>query len=110
MKVHFILKSSLIWQLFVIFVLGHLIANYNAVKSVIMNTFNRNRFYLLTQHYFKTNDILTPFVCNKLEPVLHTVKSNFSIQLGCKLEHFGHLNEKKLNKKKYMNVESILKN
>lgn len=91
-----IIYFSLIWQLFVIFVIGHLIANYLCVKSVVMNTFNQNRFHLLVENFFNTNVILTPKVVNKLEPVLSTVKRTLSVNLGCPLTNLTNLNNPQL--------------
>jgi hypothetical protein len=84
--------------LFILFVIGHLVANYNAVKAVIMNTFNQNRFYILVKNYLNTGEILTPTVVNKMEPVLHTVKRIFSINLGCSMNRISNLNNSQLTR------------
>lgn len=79
--------KRLIWALFIFFVFGHLFANYKAVKSVIMKTFNRNRFHITCQGYFKSGQVLSPLVVNKTEPVLCTVGRYFKhIDFGCSIE------------------------
>lgn len=78
--------------------IGHLFSNYKAVKSVIIQTFNRNRFHILVQAYLSTNKILEPYQVNKLEPVLTTVSRYFSkLKLGCCINNFTSLNENQLN-------------
>jgi len=91
------LALSLIWPLFILFVVGHLLANYNAVKSVIIQTFNRNRFHIVAQAYFKQNLILPPYECNRNEPVLWTVSRFFThIKLGCSIREFKILSSDQL--------------
>lgn len=87
------LMFSLIWPLFIFFVIGHIYCNYNAVKSVTMKTFNRNRFHILAQHYLRYNSqILDTNTVNKLEPVLSPCRRCFSrIRLGCSLNYFTSL-------------------
>ena len=94
---YFLLALRLIWPLFILFVAGHLFANYNAVKSVIIQTFNRNRFHIITQAYFKQNVILLPYDCNRSEPVLWTVSRFFrNIKLGCCIREFKNLSSDQL--------------
>ena len=92
------IKLSLIWQLFLLFVIGHLVANYNAVKAVVMNTFNQNRFYILVNNYLNTGEVLNPTVVNKMEPVLYTVKRIFSVNLGCSMSRISNLNNSQLTR------------
>ncbi len=42
---------SLVWILFVLFTLLHIYANYRAVKSVSMETFNMSRFAIFIENY-----------------------------------------------------------
>ena len=87
-------SKSLIWQLFVLFVLGHLFANYKAVKAVVMRTFNRNRFHILLNSYFETASISDPRLVNMLEPVLCSVSRQLSnLNFGC---HINELKDTKL--------------
>jgi hypothetical protein len=69
--------DRLIWQLFFIFVCGHLYANYRAVTCLVMKTFNRNRFHIVCREYFTSGRILEPDVANRMEPVLRTVSRVF---------------------------------
>jgi len=67
-----------------------------AVKSVVMNTFNQNRFHILASHFFNTGLILAPKLANKLEPVLLTVKRCLKINLGCSINNLTNLNNSQL--------------
>ena len=90
-------SKALIWQLFFVFVIGHLFFNYKAVKSVIIQTFNKNRFHILVQEYLSTSKIMVPYHVNKSEPVLATVSRYFSnLKLGCCIDNFNSLNENQL--------------
>jgi hypothetical protein len=64
-----------------------LFANYRAVKSVVMKTFNQNRLHIVTEHYLKNDgEVLRPAEANNKEPVLRTVNRFFRrIDLGTKL-------------------------
>ncbi len=46
---------SLVWLLFVLFTLLHIYANYRAVKSVSMETFNMSRFAIFIENYLSKN-------------------------------------------------------
>ena len=50
----------------------HLFANYRAVTSVTMETFNQARLHIVTQQFFKSQDqtILSVKEANKREPVV----------------------------------------
>ena len=90
----------LIWQLFFLFVIGHLFANYKAVNSVVIQTFNRNRFHILIQAYLRSNRklIQSPVQVNNQEPVLFTVSRFFKdIKLGCSINNFNSLSDKQLD-------------
>ena len=56
------LEIPLAWLLFTLFTGMHLFCNYRAVKSVILDTLNDQRYELLCRHYFFTNgnDCLSP--------------------------------------------------
>lgn len=100
--------------------IGHLFANYNAVKSIVMRTFNRNRYHLLLDSYFRTDSILRPAVVNRSEPVLKNVSRYFGhIDLGCSVKDlfFTSLSDcsklKRFEDEKYLiefNVKSNNKN
>ncbi len=76
--------------MFALLVIGHLLANYNAVKSVVMETFNRNRFHIMVVSYLLTGHVRTPQSVNSEEPVLTSVSRYFtSIQLGCSIERLA---------------------
>ena len=72
--------------MFALLVAGHLLANYNAVKSVVMETFNRNRFHIMTESYLRSGHLRTPLSVNSDEPVLTGVSRHFvDIRLGCSI-------------------------
>jgi hypothetical protein len=87
-----------------IFIFGHLFANYKAVKALIMRTFNRNRFHLFAQAYFgsaaaSANDIVNaePYLINKMEPVLFNVKRHFkTLNFGCSISQMKRLDKLQL--------------
>lgn len=69
----------------------HLTANYFAVKSVIMETFNSARFKIYVQHYFsqggKLQNLLTVDEVNKKESMFFSIYSGETvIKLGSPLK------------------------
>uniref|UniRef100_A0A669DX08 RUS family member 1 n=1 Tax=Oreochromis niloticus TaxID=8128 RepID=A0A669DX08_ORENI len=55
--------------LFFLFTVLHLFANYKAVRSVVMETFNEARLSIVLQQYLKDKRILSPPEANQREPV-----------------------------------------
>ncbi len=97
--------------MFILFVLGHLFANYKAVKSLIMETFNFNRFRIAVVDYFSTNSVLSPLDANRREPVLFALKHNLTIKFGCKIDlvkNFNIIDFAQFSKEKYF-IEYDLK-
>lgn len=47
----------------------HLFANYKAVRSVVMETFNEARLSIVLQQYLSDKQILSPLEANRREPV-----------------------------------------
>lgn len=56
-------------SLFFLFTVLHLFANYKAVRSVVMETFNEARLSIVLQQYLRDGRILTPPEANQREPV-----------------------------------------
>jgi hypothetical protein len=58
-----------------------------------MNTFNQNRFSIVSQNYLKFGEtfVLEPTIVNKKEPVLKTTKKYCSISIGNSLKHIENL-------------------
>lgn len=84
-------SKYLIWPLFIFFVAAHIFSNFKAVKAIVMNTFNRNRFHIFSQKYLSSNkgQIEGPELVNKLEPVLKTCPRYFTtIKLGCSIKEY----------------------
>ena len=92
----------MIWPLFILFVVGHLLSNYKAVKSVVMETFNRNRFHILVRHYLRPSShrqVLDTKLVNQMEPVLFNCASYFKqVRLGCSVSHFDSLTQLRIEK------------
>uniref|UniRef100_A0A3P9M6M8 Zgc:162613 n=1 Tax=Oryzias latipes TaxID=8090 RepID=A0A3P9M6M8_ORYLA len=72
--------------LFFLFTILHLFANYKAVRSVVMETFNQARLSIVLQQYLKDKRILSPFEANQREPVFLEFKITTPIKLGVKLQ------------------------
>lgn len=60
---------SLTLCLFFLFTILHLFANYKAVRSVVMETFNEARLSIVLQQYLSDKRILSPLEANQREPV-----------------------------------------
>lgn len=80
----------LMWLIFVLMTTIHLFANYYAVKSVVMETFNAERFRIVTEHYLQTNQgqILSISEANKRESVflLPLNRETAVVRLGVSLD------------------------
>lgn len=60
----------LVWTLFVVFTLLHLLANYRAVSVVSMETLNKARLHLLISTYLGTGRVPSVKAVNVREPIL----------------------------------------
>ena len=60
---------SLTLGLFFLFTMLHLFANYKAVRSVVMETFNEARLSIVLHQYLRNGQILGPADANRQEPV-----------------------------------------
>uniref|UniRef100_A0A3Q0RGE0 RUS family member 1 n=1 Tax=Amphilophus citrinellus TaxID=61819 RepID=A0A3Q0RGE0_AMPCI len=74
--------------LFFLFTVLHLFANYKAVRSVVMETFNEARLSIVLQQYLKDKRILSPPEANQKEPVLFGTSfgQTVPIKLGVRLQ------------------------
>ena len=63
---------SIIWFLYIMFTILHLFANFRAVKSVSMATFNQARLHIAANHYLESRHqrVLGVKDTNRKEPVL----------------------------------------
>ncbi|KAF6736713.1 RUS1 family protein C16orf58-like [Oryzias melastigma] len=68
--------------LFFLFTILHLFANYKAVRSVVMETFNQARLSIVLQQYLKEKRILSPAEANQREPVFLEFKKKHTDQAG----------------------------
>ncbi|CAN9506007.1 unnamed protein product [Ophioblennius macclurei] len=72
--------------LFFVFTVFHLFANYKAVRSVVMETFNEARLSIVFRCYLRDGQILSPMDANRREPVLLDFGSSVPIRLGVRLQ------------------------
>lgn len=72
--------------LFFLFTILHLYANYKAVRSVVMETFNEARLSIVLQQYLKDGRILSPPQANQREPVFMEFRKTVPIKLGVRLQ------------------------
>ncbi|XP_040918871.1 RUS1 family protein C16orf58 homolog [Toxotes jaculatrix] len=73
-------------SLFVLFTILHLFANYKAVRSVVMETFNEARLSIVWQQYLRDKRILSPLEANQREPVFFDFRKTVPIKLGVRLQ------------------------
>ncbi|KAK2833073.1 hypothetical protein Q5P01_016962 [Channa striata] len=73
-------------SLFFLFTILHLFANYKAVRSVVMETFNEARLSIVLHQYLIDKRILRPFEANKKEPVFFECRKVVPIKLGVRLQ------------------------
>lgn len=64
-----LLSFRLTLSLFFLFTILHLFANYKAVRSVVMETFNEARLSIVLHQYLSDKTILSPHEANQKEPV-----------------------------------------
>ncbi|XP_045891902.1 RUS1 family protein C16orf58 homolog isoform X2 [Micropterus dolomieu] len=72
-------------SLFFLFTILHLFANYKAVRSVVMETFNEARLSIVLQQYLRDRRILGPLEANQREPVFLEFRKTVPIKLGVRL-------------------------
>ncbi|XP_061080051.1 RUS1 family protein C16orf58 homolog [Conger conger] len=78
-------STLLTFALFFIFTVFHLLANYRAVRSVVMETLNEARLSILLHHYLRDGRILSPSEANQRESVFLGFKRSVSLKLGVRL-------------------------
>ncbi|PWA17791.1 hypothetical protein CCH79_00008101 [Gambusia affinis] len=80
-------------SLFFLFTVLHLFANYKAVRSVVMETFNEARLSIVMQQYLKDGRILSPSEANQREPVFLQFGKTTPIKLGVRLQDVAQSSE-----------------
>ncbi|XP_026182053.1 RUS family member 1 [Mastacembelus armatus] len=73
-------------SIFFLFTALHLFANYKAVRSVVMETFNEARLSIVLQQYLRDKRILSPLEGNQREPVFLEFRKTVPIKLGVRLQ------------------------
>ncbi|MGH0172842.1 UNVERIFIED_CONTAM: hypothetical protein FKN15_074917 [Acipenser sinensis] len=78
-------STVLTFALYFLFTCLHLYANYQAVRSVVMETLNQARLSILTKQYLQEGRVLSPAAANHREPVLPDFRRRVQIRLGVRL-------------------------
>jgi hypothetical protein len=78
-------KQNVVWMLFIAFTALHLFANWRAVKAVVMDTLNYNRFHQVVDMYLKGRGISPPEYINPRETLLPWSNTFLKMDLGCPL-------------------------
>ena len=60
---------SIVWLMYVSLTAVHLFANYQAVTSVIMDTFNQSRLHIVISHWLSSQQVMSTSRANYQEPV-----------------------------------------
>uniref|UniRef100_A0A3B3TFU6 RUS family member 1 n=1 Tax=Paramormyrops kingsleyae TaxID=1676925 RepID=A0A3B3TFU6_9TELE len=81
-------NALLTFVLFFSFTVLHLLANYKAVRSIVMETLNEARLSILLHQYLHDGRILSPSEANSREPVFLEFRRRVPIKFGVK---FGDL-------------------
>ncbi|XP_029013995.1 RUS1 family protein C16orf58 homolog [Betta splendens] len=79
-------NTILTLSLFFLFTILHLFANYKAVRSVVMETFNEARLSIVLHQYLSNKAILSPYEANQREPVFIDFRKIVHIRLGVRLQ------------------------
>ncbi|XP_033026698.1 RUS1 family protein C16orf58 homolog isoform X6 [Lacerta agilis] len=75
----------LTYSLYGLFTALHLYANYRAVRSVCMETFNRARLRLVLRHFLQWGKVLGPALANPQEPLVPGFQQELRMNLGTPL-------------------------
>lgn len=75
-------RPILVWGLFVVFTMLHLLANHRAVSVVCMETLNKNRLHIVMTDYLSTGSVSTPTSVNAREPIIWASTRQLSYTLG----------------------------
>lgn len=80
-------NEMLIWSLFLLFTALHLYANYKAVTSVVMETFNQARLHIVVKEYLTSFTIPSVANVNYKEPVIWKLRRPLDVKLGVSLDN-----------------------
>ena len=75
----------LVWILYFVLTILHLYANYRAIRTLKLRTFNWNRFVLLCENYFRDGNIQTIEYINRSEPILIEIHQSIRCYVGIQL-------------------------
>jgi hypothetical protein len=77
----------IVWFLYFILTTLHLYANYRAIRTLKLRTFNWNRFVLLCKNYFQQGNIQTIEYINRYEPILNEIHQSIRCYVGIQLNN-----------------------
>ena len=75
----------LVWCLYFILAILHIYANYRAIRTLQLCTFNWNRFVLICENYFRHEEIPTINYINQHEPILNEIHQSIRCYVGIRL-------------------------
>ena len=75
----------IVWFLYLILTALHLFANYRAIRTLQLRTFNWNRFVLLCENYFRQGEIESVKYINQREPILNEIRQSIRCDVGVQL-------------------------
>lgn len=78
----------LVWLLYFLLTFVHLFANYRAIRSLQLRTFNWNRFAILCEHFFRLGTVQTIEFVNKTEPILREINQSIQCQVGKRIQRY----------------------
>lgn len=76
---------TIVWLLYCGLTTLHLYANYRAIRTLQLRTFNWNRFVLICQSFFHKGEIPSIAAVNRREPVLFEVRQSIKCRVGVAL-------------------------
>ncbi|CAF1266533.1 unnamed protein product [Adineta ricciae] len=90
----------IVWFLYFALTTLHLFANYRAIRTLQLRTFNWNRFVLICKNYFPKKEMPTVAYINRHEPILMEVCQSLKCYVGMRLNE---------NEVKSMNIDQFLR-
>lgn len=75
----------LVWSLYFLLTTLHLYANYRAIRTLQLRTWNWNRFVLLCENFFRSGEIRSIEWINAREPILFEVRQKIQCHVGIRL-------------------------
>jgi hypothetical protein len=74
-----------VWFLYFLLTSLHLYANYRAIRTLKLRTFNWNRFVMICETYFRQGEMSTVEYINRNEPILKEISQSIRCYVGIQL-------------------------